>query len=396
MGSIKLIKKAKSGKVDASLNKMLENVEWGEFRLGDLFEVKSSKKIYHANQIDKIFDRYVENSFPYIVRTTQNNGLRGYIVEDINFLNDKNTLSFAQDTFSVFYQKEKYFTGNKVKILEPKFKKQNEQIMQYLTASFQKSLNTFTWGFGSTIETIIEIKIQLPTKNNKIDFNFMEDFITKLENEKIQELDAYLKASNLKDYHLTNEEQKVLKDFENGKVKWEEFKLGDLFEKLKTKKLPFKAKELPTEPKGIYNLPCLTSSFNNQGLNYYAPKDNATILKNVISIPSNSDIYRAYFQSKEFTVLSDAYAISWIYDNKKLSHNQYLFTVPCINKVTDLSIYSYKNKLGGWNVVRNKHILLPTKNNKPNYKLMDTLISAIQKLVIKDVVLYTNNKVGKN
>lgn len=373
---------------------MLKSVEWGEFRLGDLFEVKSSKKIYHANQINKIFDRYVENSFPYIVRTTQNNGLRGYIVEDINFLNDKNTLSFAQDTFSVFYQKEKYFTGNKVKILEPKFKKQNEQIMQYLTASFQKSLNTFTWGFGSTIETIIEIKIQLPTKNNKIDFNFMEDFITKLENEKIQELDAYLKASNLKDYHLTNEEQKVLEDFENGKVKWEEFKLGDLFKKLKTKKLPFKAKELPTEPKGIYNLPCLTSSFNNQGLNYYAPKDNATILKNVISIPSNSDIYRAYFQSKEFTVLSDAYAISWIYNNEKLSHNQYLFTVPCINKVTDLSIYSYKNKLGGWNVVKNKHILLPTKNKEPNYKLMETLISAIQKQVIKDVVLYTRKKLG--
>lgn len=164
---------------------------------------------------------------------------------------------------------------------------------------------------------------------------------------------------------------------------------------IKTNKLHFKASELPKEATDKYTLPCLTSSFNNQGLNYFVPKDKATILRNVISIPSNSDIYRAYFQSREFTVLSDAYAVNWVYDDVKLSHNQYLFTVPSINKVTDLKIYSYKNKLGGWNVVKNKHIQLPIKNKTPNYKIMQTLISAIQKLVIKDLVLYTDKKIGK-
>ncbi|NCD11834.1 MAG: hypothetical protein EOL93_04720 [Epsilonproteobacteria bacterium] len=173
-----------------------------------------------------------------------------------------------------------------------------------------------------------------------------------------------------------------------------EFKLGDLFEKTKTNKLPFKTSELPKERTDKYTLPCLTSSFQNQGLNYFVPKDKATVLKNVISLPSNSDIYRAYFQSREFTVLSDAYAINWVYDDVKLSPSQYLFTVPCINKVTDLQIYSYKNKLGGWNVVRNKHIVLPTKDNKPDYKTMETFISAIQKLIIKDVVTYTDRKIA--
>ena len=72
--------------------------------------------------------------------------------------------------------------------------------------------------------------------------------------------------------------------------------------------------------------------------------------------------------------------------------NQYLFIVPCINKVTDLSIYSYKNKLGGWNIVQNKNIELPIKNNQPDYKTMETLISAIKKLMIKDVIDYVNKK----
>lgn len=130
-------------------------------------------------------------------------------------------------------------------------------------------------------------------------------------------------------------------------VKWGSYKMGELFQRIETNKLPYKADELPNQPLGKYTLPCLTSSFNNQGLNYYAPRSGATILKRVISIPSNSDVYRAYYQSKDFTVLSDAYAIKWIFDDREVTSNQYLFMVMCINKVTDLPIYSYKNKLGG-------------------------------------------------
>ncbi len=37
-------------------------------------------------------------------------------------------------------------------------------------------------------------------------------------------------------------------------------------------------------------------------------------------------------------------------------------------------------------------IQLPIKTNQPDYKLMNTLISAIQKLVLKDVVLYVGKK----
>ena len=40
------------------------------------------------------------------------------------------------------------------------------------------------------------------------------------------------------------------------------------------------------------------------------------------------------------------------------------------------------------------NISLPTVNNQPDYKFMDTFISAIQKLVIKDVVLYADKKIN--
>lgn len=161
-------------------------------------------------------------------------------------------------------------------------------------------------------------------------------------------------------------------------VEWGEYRIGDLFERVSTLKLPYKAKDLPSSPEGEFDLPCLTSSFMNQGLNYYVPKSGATILQSVISIPSNSDVYRAYYQSAPFTVLSDAYAIRWIYEGGHPSSELYLFLVSCINKVTDLPIYSYKNKLGGWNVVRKKYIQLPTRDGKIDFMFMERFVAELK------------------
>lgn len=171
-------------------------------------------------------------------------------------------------------------------------------------------------------------------------------------------------------------------------VKWGSYRMEELFQRIETNKLPYKADELPNQPVGEYVLPCLTSSFNNQGLNYYAPRHGATVLKNVISIPSNSDVYRAYYQSRDFTVLSDAYAIRWILDDRELSSNQYIFIVMCINKVTDLPIYSYKNKLGGWNVVKNKYIQLPQKNGSIDFDFMEAFIAELEAERIAELSAY--------
>ena len=231
----------------------------------------------------------------------------------------------------------------------------------------------------------------LPVRNGEIDFDFMESFIAELEAQRIAELSAYLKVSGFDNYELSAQELTALENLKT--ISWGEYRIGNLFDKIKTKKLPYKAKELPTSPTGENVLPCLTSSFQNQGLNYYAPKDGATILKGVITIPQNSDVYRAYYQSNEFTVLSDAYAMDWIYDDSNLTRNQYLFMVMCVNKVTDLPIYSYKNKLGGWNVVKDKYILLPKTNGKIDLDFMNDFISAIIKLAIMDVVIYADRKI---
>jgi hypothetical protein len=324
--------------------------------------------------------------FHYFTRTEFNNGILGYV----DYLDEEhkisgNCLAVGMIAMKFFYMENDFYAGQFTKRAIPKSFSLTPRIANYFISLLNKNQKIFQNVLVKHFENeFYKTKIQLPIKNDEIDFEFMESFIA--------ELEAYLLATGLKDYALTKEEEKVLNEFKN--IKWGEFKLGVLFEKIKTKKLSFKADELPKQIFDKYTLPCLTSSFKNQGLNYFVPKDGAIILKNVISIPSNSDIYRAYFQSNEFTVLSDAYAIRWVFNGVKLLPNQYLFTVQCINKVTDLSIYSYKNKLGGWSVVKNKYIQLPIKNDKPDFEIMATFIFAIQKLVIKEVVLYTDRKIA--
>ena len=51
------------------------------------------------------------------VRSSLNNGIRGYITQDECYLNPAKTISFGQDTATIFYQEKPYFTGDKIKVM---------------------------------------------------------------------------------------------------------------------------------------------------------------------------------------------------------------------------------------------------------------------------------------
>lgn len=373
------------GKIDTPLNKKLLNVKWGEFNIRNLFNIE--------NTLSFNTDRLVDgNEYDYITRTSLNQGIlktTGYVND--NNINPAGNWSLGLLQMDFFYRKRPWYAGQFVRKITPKFKV-TDNIALFFTTVLNRLKNKLLSVLVRDIDKFfLDSKISLPiTDEGKADFDFISSFMEELETEYIKVLGAYLKVAGFENYELTdNEKDSLINIKERG---WSDYKLGNLFEEISTITLPYKAKELPKNPTGEFILPCLTSSFRNQGLNYYAPKKGATILKNVISIPSNSDVYRAYFQSNEFTVLSDAYAIHWKDSSMQISQNQYLFMVMCINKVTDLPIYSYKNKLGGWNVVKNKYIKLPTKDNKIDFDFMETFITAIKKLVLKYLITYTENK----
>ena len=163
--------------------------------------------------------------------------------------------------------------------------------------------------------------------------------------------------------------------------------MGELFEKIKVNSLKYKTSEIPSIPKDEFILPALTAGIQNQGLNNYVPKDNATILKNVITISANgANTGATFFQNKEFTVLQDAYAIKWVYTDDVLTDNNYLFLASAISKRI-YGNYEWTNK-AGWERIKSEKIHLPTQNGKIDFAFMEQFIAELEAERIAELEAY--------
>ncbi|RVY50836.1 type II restriction endonuclease [Helicobacter pylori] len=186
---------------------------WQSFRLGDLFEVLPYKKRFDANKVN-IYASKTKDTYPYVVRTSLNNGIRGYLKENTNFLNAGNTISFGQDTATMFYQEKPYFTGDKIKILRCKNPNFNKINALFFITSLTKAFRNFSWGSASFSISIIENQnISLPTNpHGKIDFNFMHTLINALMKQTIQGVVQYCDAKIQATKEIISQETPVQKD----------------------------------------------------------------------------------------------------------------------------------------------------------------------------------------
>ena len=170
-------------------------------------------------------------------------------------------------------------------------------------------------------------------------------------------------------------------------VKWGEFTICDLFNKVNVKSLKYKTSDLPNEATAEFNLPALTAGIQNQGLNNYVPKADATVLKNVISISANgANTGATFYQSNEFTVLQDAYAIDWS-QGDTLTDNSYLFLTATVSKAI-YGNYEWTNK-AGWERIKFEKIHLPiTENDKIDFAFMENFIAELEAERIKELEAY--------
>ena len=159
-------KKVKLGKTYKKRGKLVSVSENG------LFTIIPTKKKINANRVK------LNGKYPYVARGEGKNGIRGYINYDVQYLNPANTISFGQDTATMYYQPDAYFTGDKIQIfkLNKNYGKLTENIAMYLIGSIRKSFADFKWGSSSfALEVLANVDVKLPvTSNNDIDFDYME------------------------------------------------------------------------------------------------------------------------------------------------------------------------------------------------------------------------------
>ena len=299
--------------------------------------------------------------------------------ENEEYLNEGNTVSFGQDTATMFYQERPYFTGDKIKVLQCKYTQFSKQNAIFIVLALEKAFSSFSWGASSfNVKIIEETKITLPTKDGAIDFAFMEDFISEIEKQPLTALKNYLTVTGLKNYTLTKEEEETLNSLD--KVNWKEYRFADIFNNIQ------QGRRLKKDDQIEGSIPFVMAGVTNTGIVNYISNPVATFPKNSITI----DIFgNTFYRNYDFGAGDDT-GVYWNTE-RKLSREMMLFLTKTSEKALQ-GKFSYGKKLRSSQSL-NFIMKLPTKNGTPDYDFMNTYIKAIHKVVIKEVVLYAEKKI---
>ena len=370
----------------------MASVEWGEYRIDDLFKIQTSAKRFDANKVN-----IIENGrYPYVVRTSSNNGQKGFLDENESFLNAENTISFGQDTATIFYQEKPYFTGDKIKVLVPKVYKFNKKNAQFFLASMNIAFSKFSWGSSRfNVDVLKEQVIMLPTKCDSIDFEFMESFIEELEAERIEELEAerieeleaYLSVSGLKDTQLTADELSALDKLKSNKIFWKEYTIDQLFD-IVTTAHRFDANKIHIIENGRY--PYIVRTSNNNGQRGFID-ENPIYLNSGNTISFGQDTATIFYQEKPyFTGDKIKILIPKLLNFRKENAQFFISTMNLT-----FSNFTWGSTRFNVDILKNQIVKIPisSKDKEIDFVFMETLIKAIQKLVIADVVKFSDEKI---
>lgn len=367
------------GKINASLNNKLKNVKWGEYKLGDLFDIRNTLSF----NTDKLVPG---NDYDYVTRTSTNQG----ILQTTSFINKENineagvwSLGLLQMDF--FYREREWYAGQFVRKIIPKFPLTKNIILFFTTIlNLQKPI-LLSVLVRKIDETFNNIKIKLPiSANNDIDYNFMESLISKLEEERMSELEAYLKASGLDNYELTFEEKELLENYKE--IQFEEYSISDFFEVLTPKK-KFDANKVNVLGKGKH--PYIVRMSTNNGQKGYID-ENTIYLNDANTLSFGQDTATVFYQGKQYFTGDKIKILK--FKNGNLNSDLGLYFVSAIFK--SFSKFSWGASSFSVDVINNQKIKVPVKNKNVDIETMKFLIRLIKKLVIKDIVKYTNKKLN--
>jgi hypothetical protein len=322
-------------------------------------------------------------NLPALTAGIQNQGLNNYVPQHgATILNRVISISAnGANTGATFYQSKKFTVLQDAYAINWKDKKQNlsDNLYLYMTGVISKAIyGNYEWTNKAGWEKVKNQIIKLPIKNGEIDFDFIESFVAELEAQRVAELESYLQVTGLKDYELTEEEENALTQYYNWT--WQTFNLKSLFGK------STRGKRLKSADRIKGNLPFVTAGETNEGISDFIGNNVEIFSDNTTTIDMfGSAKYRNYKYGGDDHIA--------VVHTEHLHKYASIFVTSAIHKSSHNGQFNYSNNFYASDADE-LNIVLPIRNNRPNYDSMSLLISAIHKLVIKDVVKYADNKIS--
>ena len=339
------------------------------------------KKEKFDKQNDVSTQKTDEFCLPLVNAKDGNNGIM-YYGRESDFESSELTIDIVNDgavsTGNVYSQPQKTGVLYNAYLIRP-FCEVTPNLLHFFACTIQKSIKLkFGYQNKAGWAKVAKEKIQLPTKDSKIDFEFMESFIAELEAQRIAELEAYLTVSGLDNYELSSEELDALQRLESRQ--WDTFNLEKLFGKAT------RGKRLKSNDRIDGPLPFVTAGEGNEGISAHIGNHVEVFAQNTTTIDMfGSAKYRNYEYGADDHIA--------VVHTEHLPQDAAVFITTAIHKSSHNGQFHYGKNFYAKDADA-LNIQLPTKDGKIDYEFMEKFISAIRKLVIKDVVLYADQKIA--
>ena len=357
--------------MNASLNEKLGTVKWGEFKYKEVFNrIEQGRRLKKDDQID--------GTIPFVMSGTTNAGVVNYISNPVaSFPKNAITIDIFGNTF---YRNYAFGAGDDTGVYWNDATAYSSNAMLFFAVAMQKSMmGRFSYGKKLRSSQSEDFTMHLPvTDDGAIDFDFMESFIAELEAERVAELSAYLTVSGLDNYELSSDEENALKNYQS--LKWDTYNLEKLFGK------STRGKRLKGDDRIAGTLPFVTAGEASEGISAYISNEVEVFEKNTTTIDMfGSAKYRNYIYGGDDHIA--------VVHTENLPKYASIFVTTAIHKSSHNGQFDY-----GHNFYAKDadvlYISLPVNEaGNPDYDKMAIIISAIHKLVIKDVVAYSNRKI---
>ena len=359
--------------------------EWREVKVGEMFHIRPTKNYGLTNQ--KLFAN--SGSVPVVVNSSQNNGIGGFV--DLEPTEQGNIITFSDTTTSdsIFYQPNDFIGYSHVQGMFP-YEEWNKYSLLYFVICFRTATKgKFDYGNKFNRDKAKEILVTVPYYNKKPAFKYMESYIKALEAERIETLeaerietlDAYLMVAKLKDYHLNENDKRILNEF-------------DLLYNIKTSFVTMKklfpniqqGRRLKKDDQFDGALPFVMAGTTNTGVV-------RKIGNNIQSFPRHSltiDIFgNTFYRNYEFGAGDDT-GVFW---NESVKDTGALLYLKTVIEKSLVGKYDFGNKLRASQTHRFE-FRVPMQNGAIEYQFMSDFIKVIEKIVIKDLVKFTDKKIS--
>ncbi|HGW5932094.1 TPA: restriction endonuclease subunit S, partial [Staphylococcus aureus] len=204
----------------------------------------------------------------------------------------------------------------------------------------------YNYGYGLNQLRVKRRKILLPSKNNSPDYEFMERYIKE-------------KYFNLKSHIKEKQKHKISDWRELDEVEWLPFSTSEVFNTIQRGKRLTKSNQI----KGL--TPYISSSGINNGLdNFISNSEKIRVFDNCLTIANSGSVGSTFYHTYRFIASDHVTHLK----NNNLNKFTYLFIANMLRRLEGK--YSFNREINDFRIKRER-ILLPTKNNQPDYEFME-------------------------